>query len=884
MTAKVLRAVGGAAFVALWAAGCGLNTAGEGPLDGGDTPTDAIDGDGTVHPDDGGPDRPDVDVRDGDAEVLDEGVEDVVEETGPVCGDGILEGAEECDDGPDNSDTVPGACRTDCRLFSCGDGVVDPGEACDDGNTTSGDGCEADCSLISCGDGIVQAGEECDDANTDDTDECLSTCVAASCGDGAVWAGHEVCDRSPAEPCDTTCASTGSRACAADCTWSTTCTPPAETCNGLDDDCDGFADNGFDCVPGTAVDCLTGCGSAGSGTCTASCRAPTGADCLSAGEVCNGVDDDCDTVADDGFACAAGALVACTTSCGSTGSGTCSGTCTVPTGSACIPPAEVCNALDDDCDTVTDDGFTCIPGVTGPCPTTCGSAGSHTCDAACAWGDCIPPAELCNGADDDCDTVADDGFACAQGTLRSCSTTCGSTGEQLCTGSCAWGSCSPPIEVCNGVDDDCALGCDNGFPCCAGTRTNCTTTCGSTGTGTCTATCAAPAAASCTPPAETCNAIDDDCNGSTDETFACVRGATRSCTASCGTTGAQSCGSACTWDACTPPAEACNAIDDDCNGSTDETFACIQGTTGTCTTSCGSTGSRLCSATCAWGACTPPAETCNGIDDDCDGAIDEGLAACNDTCANAIDITSLTTIAGTTTGATSDATVCAGPCAGGNAPDVWYRFTLAAREVVYLGVVGAATWDTVLDIRRGTACGALTAVACQDDSCSTYQSQWAGQLDAGTYYVALDGCHTADAGAFTLTFLHSPCPGATLLTGAGTSTGTTCGQANDTTTGTTICGGSGEDVAYFFPVCPGARTVRADDCEDGETWNASVYLRRGGGGICGGTALDCGGPGSCGFLSPRATTSSSVTGPDLVFAVQDGWGGACGHYHLDVSW
>ena len=27
----------------------------------------------------------------------------------------------------------------------CGDGVLDPGEACDDGNTVDGDGCQADC-------------------------------------------------------------------------------------------------------------------------------------------------------------------------------------------------------------------------------------------------------------------------------------------------------------------------------------------------------------------------------------------------------------------------------------------------------------------------------------------------------------------------------------------------------------------------------------------------------------------------------------------------------------------------------------------------------------------------------------------------------------------
>lgn len=62
-----------------------------------------------------------------------------------VCGDGIIQAAraEACDDGLDNSDTMPGACRTNCQRPSCGDGVVDPGESCtapDGGTFDSGGG------------------------------------------------------------------------------------------------------------------------------------------------------------------------------------------------------------------------------------------------------------------------------------------------------------------------------------------------------------------------------------------------------------------------------------------------------------------------------------------------------------------------------------------------------------------------------------------------------------------------------------------------------------------------------------------------------------------------------------------------------------------------
>jgi len=48
-----------------------------------------------------------------------------------VCGDGLVEGNEECDVGPANSDYAPNACRRNCRLPRCGDGVQDKGEQCD---------------------------------------------------------------------------------------------------------------------------------------------------------------------------------------------------------------------------------------------------------------------------------------------------------------------------------------------------------------------------------------------------------------------------------------------------------------------------------------------------------------------------------------------------------------------------------------------------------------------------------------------------------------------------------------------------------------------------------------------------------------------------------
>jgi len=117
-----------------------------------------------------------------------------------LCGNGQLDGGEECDDGSANSDTLPDACRTSCVEAFCGDGVVDTGEECDDGNQIDGDGCEGDCTLTQgvCGDGVVDAGEECDDGNQIDGDGCESDCTLTPgvCGDGVVDPGEE-CDDGP---------------------------------------------------------------------------------------------------------------------------------------------------------------------------------------------------------------------------------------------------------------------------------------------------------------------------------------------------------------------------------------------------------------------------------------------------------------------------------------------------------------------------------------------------------------------------------------------------------------------------------------------------------------------------------------------------------------
>ncbi len=93
-----------------------------------------------------------------------------------ICGDGVQDPEEECDDG----NTTPGdGCDAVCvDEYVCGDGDIDPGEECDDGNTTPGDGCDASCQDEStCGDGVRDAGEECDDGGNVAGDGCDASCM-----------------------------------------------------------------------------------------------------------------------------------------------------------------------------------------------------------------------------------------------------------------------------------------------------------------------------------------------------------------------------------------------------------------------------------------------------------------------------------------------------------------------------------------------------------------------------------------------------------------------------------------------------------------------------------------------------------------------------------
>jgi hypothetical protein len=377
--------------------------------------------------------------------------------------------------------------------------------------------------------------------------------------------------------------------------------PSADTCGDhLDNNCNGWADEGCACVPYTVIQC----GPANVGECHKG-NQTCGSDgiwnqtCVNASypasEVCNSKDDNCNGAIDDGLgnvSCGTGACYRSVVAC----SGGVLQTCTPGQPAA----NETCgNGIDDNCDGVTDEG--------------CG---------------CVPVNETCNGIDDNCDTLIDNGI-----TLMDCSMYKGicKVGTQSCQNG-TWVGCPfARNETCNGLDDNCDGTVDEGCPCISGQNY----TCGpANNTGECklgNSACLNGVLDNCTgevyPKDEVCNSLDDDCNGVADDGMAPVN-----CNLSkfgiCAI-GFESCSNG-TLVGCPPQeVETCNGLDDDCDSIKDNGCPCVSGNTQSCgpATQAGicKKGINTCingswSVTCI-GAVLPEKEMCgNGVDEDCSGA------------------------------------------------------------------------------------------------------------------------------------------------------------------------------------------------------------------------------------------------------------------------
>ena len=401
-----------------------------------------------------------------------------------------------------------------------------------------------------------------------------------------------------------------------------------EICDGLDNDCDEFVDEDIE-----ILECEDDCG-VGELICV-------GAKLLCVGkeprdELCNNLDDDCDGITDE-----------------DTEGGLCEALCglgdliCIDGKMECIgskPQVEICNNKDDDCDGIVDEGEWECESECGKGPLLC-IAGKEVCNApqpleeVCDYEDndcdgeidegqtnacdqCGPvPTELCDGVDNDCDGVTDEDL------VDVCETDCEENLSFCVNGNWSCTALAPTEEQCDGLDNDCDGEVDEELDCkCTffGIMLPCSEDPLICGSGY-----------------KTCVCLESKLNWTGKEE--CIKSAVTECTSHCWALGLND--SDCLKTVGDPVEEVCNNWDDDCDSKVDEYLykecytgpedtldvgichagevVCYKGEWGQ------SKGNQVTPATFIPGFCKdqqlPKAkDSCDGIDGDCDGIIDDG--------------------------------------------------------------------------------------------------------------------------------------------------------------------------------------------------------------------------------------------------------------------